>query len=99
MFQHLRELRNSAPGQRFQELYQRRQATRNSLLRRQASLALAAIVLIAGIFMLALPGPGWLTILLGAGLLARESILAARGLDWLELKTRQLLTRISSKRV
>jgi len=41
-------------------------------------------VLIAGIVMLAVPGPGWLTIAAGLAILAAEFPWARRALDWIK---------------
>lgn len=43
-----------------------------------------AVLLIAGIAMLALPGPGWLTIAAGLAILATEFVWARRALDQLK---------------
>lgn len=43
-------------------------------------------VIIAGIAMLVLPGPGWLTIFLGLGILGTEFRWARRILQWLRMK-------------
>jgi uncharacterized protein (TIGR02611 family) len=45
-------------------------------------LTIGAVVLIAGIAMLALPGPGWAAIFLGLLILASEFTWARRSLDW-----------------
>ncbi|HKX72871.1 MAG TPA: TIGR02611 family protein [Candidatus Saccharimonadales bacterium] len=41
------------------------------------------IVVLAGIIMLAIPGPGWATIFLGFAILATEFASAAKVRDWL----------------
>lgn len=48
------------------------------------------MVIAAGVFMLVAPGPGLLVVFLGAVLVAQQSLLAARTLDWLELRLRAL---------
>jgi len=48
---------------------------------RLATIIVGFTLLIAGVGMLALPGPGWLTIMAGIALLAREFDWAKRGLD------------------
>ena len=35
------------------------------------------------------PGPGWLIILLGLGMIAGESLSFARSVDWVEVRLRQ----------
>ena len=52
-----------------------------------------AAVFLAGLVMLFVPGPGMLAMLVGAGLLADQSLLVARALDWLELSARRTIRR------
>lgn len=52
--------------------------------------AAGAVILFAGLVMLITPGPGWLTIFLGAAILAEESLIMARALDRLELWVRAM---------
>ena len=51
---------------------------------RIARTAAGGLLLIAGIAMLALPGPGWLTIAAGLAILATEFVWARRALDQLK---------------
>jgi hypothetical protein len=44
----------------------------------------------AGIIFLPAPGPGTIIFFIGASLIAQESFLAARALDWTELRLRKL---------
>jgi hypothetical protein len=53
-------------------------------------IGIAVLILIVGIAMMPLPGPGFPIVLVGAALLARESSRAARALDWLEVKIRSV---------
>lgn len=46
----------------------------------------ASLVILAGIAMLVLPGPGWLTIFLGLAMLGSEFAWARRLLQWLRAK-------------
>jgi hypothetical protein len=48
-------------------------------------------LMIAGAVMLLAPGPGTLVLLLGAGLVAQESVWMSRALDWAELRVRALI--------
>ena len=57
----------------------------------------AAIVL-AGIVMIVLPGPGMLAIILGAALIAEESLFAARVLDRFDLWVTGLYKRWRARR-
>ncbi len=84
----VRQLREGEPGERFQEHYRRRQKGGSSPLRRWLYLGGGTIVILAGIFFLPAPGPGFLIIFLGGGLVAQESMVAARVLDRLELRLR-----------
>jgi len=56
----------------------------DEMLKRIARGAAGGVLLIAGIAMLALPGPGWLTIAAGLALLATEFAWARRLLDQLK---------------
>lgn len=51
------------------------------------------VVILAGIAMLVLPGPGWLTIFLGLALLGTEFHWARSVLTWLRLKVMQAADR------
>jgi hypothetical protein len=67
----------------------RRFVTRNRLRRERASglarkivvISLGGIVLLVGVAMLVLPGPGILVMIIGAAFIAEESLIAARLLD------------------
>jgi uncharacterized protein (TIGR02611 family) len=52
-------------------------------------LTIGAVVLVAGIAMLALPGPGWAAIFLGLLILASEFTWARRSLDWARDRAKQ----------
>jgi hypothetical protein len=47
-----------------------------------------------GLVMLVAPGPGILVVAIGGALLAEESLLAARALDWLEVKIRRTISAL-----
>ncbi len=51
---------------------------------------LGIAIVAAGLVALPAPGPGTVVLAIGAGLLARESKLIARGMDWLEVRLRRL---------
>jgi uncharacterized protein (TIGR02611 family) len=84
------ELAASAAGRRFQDRYHRRREKSQSPLMRMITGVAGLVLLVAGVLMLFVPGPGALTMLVGAALLAERSLVAARVLDWLELKSRDL---------
>lgn len=84
------EFRRCPPGRRFQQRYERRQRQRGakSALRPLyigAGLLLAAV----GLFFMAVPGPGIPVLVLGAVLMAGESLRVARWLDGLERRWRR----------
>lgn len=54
---------------------------------------IGGVVILAGIAMLVLPGPGWLTIFLGLAIMGTEFHWARRILTWLRMKVRQYADR------
>lgn len=54
---------------------------RASIHVRLARMSLGSVLLLAGVAMLALPGPGWLTIAAGLAVLAKDVAWAERALD------------------
>ncbi|MBI3546196.1 MAG: hypothetical protein HY081_06340 [Gammaproteobacteria bacterium] len=82
------QLRN--PGKRFQASYHQRLKSRHNMLRRLLVIGAGLFLLASGIFFLPAPGPGFIIILLGASLLAQESLWLARGLDSMELILRKI---------
>ncbi|HEY7166787.1 MAG TPA: PGPGW domain-containing protein [Candidatus Binatia bacterium] len=85
-------LKAGTPGKRFQNEFRRRRAnSRHTIFRKVGFVAAGLLLLVAGIFLLFVPGPGVLLLFIGGGLLARESFLAARMLDRLEVLLRNLL--------
>ncbi|MBP7930493.1 MAG: PGPGW domain-containing protein, partial [Acidimicrobiia bacterium] len=57
------------------------QQARRSLLRRLARITAGSLLLLAGILMLVLPGPGWIAIAGGLAVLSRDVAWAARLLE------------------
>ncbi|HEX6833469.1 MAG TPA: PGPGW domain-containing protein [Rudaea sp.] len=91
-----RQFVRDAPGTRFEQRYRRRSTHRRWW--QSALLLLGAFLLMAaGLLMIVLPGPGLLTLLAGAALLAEESLFAARAMDRAELWVRKLLPRSRAK--
>jgi uncharacterized protein (TIGR02611 family) len=88
-----RDLTKVVPGTRFQNRFQRRKERRRKPLLRAFYLILGAALLIAGIVLMPAPGPGFLIAFVGAGMIAEESLLAARAFDWVELKLRARFER------
>lgn len=94
MFEKLKKdwhrFRRSRPGHRFQLRYYQKQRSRRGTLRKVLVMAAGALIFAAGIFFLAFPGPGTLLLVIGASFVAEESVLAARALDWAEVRARKL---------
>jgi uncharacterized protein (TIGR02611 family) len=53
------------------------------VIRKPLVLLVGAAIIVAGLAMLILPGPGWVAILLGFAVLATEFAFAVRVRDWL----------------
>ncbi len=71
----------SRPGERFQRLYGARKEPR---LYRILLTMVGVLLLVGGVVLLFIPGPGLLLIAFGAALIARESLWLAKRLDRLE---------------
>jgi hypothetical protein len=84
----LGNLFRAAPGARFQTYYAAHAETRRARWTVPVLLTLGLTFVAMGLIALVTPGPGVLLLLLGAGLLSRESLLVARFLDSLELRIR-----------
>jgi hypothetical protein len=89
------EFKRGRPGQRFQDRYERNRKTRSGRSKWLRFLKpLAAILLLAaGLFFCAIPGPGVPLLILGAALLADVSRRVAVALDWLDLRLRAFFNR------
>jgi hypothetical protein len=82
-----------SPGRRFSRRYERLRHHNGTLAGRLLRAALAIVLLLVGLVMLPLPGPGFVPLLLGAALLAGESIRIASWLDRAEVRVRRWLGR------
>ena len=82
--QRYRAFRIDPAGERFQHRY-RRLASRGGAVRKLLIIVAALALIVVGIALLVLPGPGLLLILLGAALIAEESLVAARMLGRIDL--------------
>lgn len=90
---HWQQLRDAEPGERFQELHQRRHQTGASGWQRGLRMLAAVGLTLIGLVMMPAPGPGMLVVLAGVALLAAESQSVARRLDRIELWVRGRLRR------
>lgn len=88
--EHVRDLREGRPGHRFQDHYKHEKAGSRSgrSKGRMWRLILGLAAIVVGIVLCVIPGPGLPFIFLGGGLLASESLIVARLMDWLELHVR-----------
>ena len=91
MQRHWREVKESKPGERFEDRYRRRQREeRGHIIWRVFLIALGAVIAVGSLILAPLPGPGWATVFAGLMILAGEFRPAARFLDWLEVWLRRL---------
>jgi hypothetical protein len=91
-----RRFKYSEPGHRFQDHHRYQQGYRRSrsYLRRFFSIVGGLLVVLGGFVAVPGPGPGWLIILLGLGMVARESLFFARLMDRAEVNLRVWVRRI-----
>lgn len=84
------DFKESDPGRRFQDRYDRRQEAEHGRWDKRAiiNVVLGIAIAAGGLLLVPAPGPGWIVTFLGLGLLASEFGPVARGLDWTELKLR-----------
>jgi uncharacterized protein (TIGR02611 family) len=86
-----RDVTRAKPGTRFQNRYERRKGRRCHAFVKPFYLALGGALLLTGIVLMPAPGPGILVALIGAGMVAEESLVAARAFDAIELKARSAI--------
>ena len=86
-----RELKQGKPGRRFRDRYER--GRRGGAVRKWLLIGGGALLVLFGVVLLPLPGPGLLVIAVGLLLIAEESHATARALDWLERQVRRLASR------
>ncbi len=82
--------KDSEPGRRFQDRYDRRQDAEHGRWTMGAvfNVMLGVAIAVAGLLLVPAPGPGWIITFLGLGLLGSEFAPMARTLDWTEVKLR-----------
>src|SRR5688500_8188394 len=86
-----RGLKAGQPGKRFQQQYKKQHATGTTPWHKVLFLGGGVLIMLAGIFFLPAPGPGWVIIFIGAGMVAQDSERAAKILDWCELRIRDVV--------
>jgi uncharacterized protein (TIGR02611 family) len=84
--------KQSKPGHRFQDHHHRCQRAyrSRSYFRGLFGIAWGLLVVVGGVIAVPAPGPGWLIILLGLGVIAGESLFFACWIDRVELRMRRL---------
>jgi Flp pilus assembly protein TadB len=88
--------KQSEPGHRFQDhhRYQQGRSGSRSYLRGFFGILWGLLVVVGGLIAVPGPGPGWLVILLGLGLVAGESLFFACLFDRAEVKLRGLVGQV-----
>lgn len=77
--------KNTPSGRRFQTRYRIRRSQTGGVIRKVLLTAAGGLLILIGIALLVLPGPGLLVMAIGAAFIAEESLLAARALDRLDV--------------
>jgi hypothetical protein len=82
--EHWEQFRHYRPGERFERYYCSRHESSRSATKKALLIGLGALIMAIGVVFLAIPGPGLLVMLVGAGLIARESLYVSRLFDRIE---------------
>jgi len=85
-------------GQRFKQRYRKQREKPAGMLRKVVIIAVGLALVVIGLAMLVLPGPGLLVIIMGAALIAEESLVAARALDRIDLWISRRIARWRERR-
>jgi len=98
MFEELKEdwriIRANPPGRRFQARFHYRTVDDPpSPLKRSIKLVVGILLIPVGVILWFIPGPGWLTIFIGLGLLAGRSKTISTFLDRVEVIIRAIISR------
>lgn len=93
----LKEFLKDEPGSRFQARYERVRSTGNNLPRTVLMMGGGLVVLAAGLVLLPAPGPGMVVVAIGAAMIAQESLVIAKFLDWLELRGHNGYLRLKAR--
>ena len=86
-----RRFKAGLPGRRFQQQFRQRRRFRSGVARKALFLASGILLAAAGVFLLFVPGPGIIILLIGAVLIAQQSSLAARAFDRIEIRLRKFI--------
>ena len=86
-----RRLKAANPGQRFQQEFRRRHSAGRSPIQKALLIVGGLLLMAAGFLLLFIPGPGLVFLFVGGFLIAQQSLVAARVLDWSETRLRKLL--------
>jgi hypothetical protein len=89
-----RDLKAAPPGERFELAYRSNRELGRRGWKRGAAIFGGAVLIAVGLFMLVAPGPGILVLVLGAALVAGESLLMARFLDGAEVRIRRAISTL-----
>jgi len=92
-----KRLTEGRPGHRFQDRYARRRAVPCGALKKWTSMLAGVVVILVGVVLMPLPGPGLLVVFFGAALMADHALWVARLLDRGEARVRALAARFSRK--
>ena len=82
--------KESKPGERFKDRYHRRRQESGHIVKRVVLVVLGSVLAAGSLLTAPLPGPGFATVFVGLAILAGEILLAARFLDWSEVRLRLL---------
>jgi hypothetical protein len=95
-YMHISSYRNTdkEATDRFVRHYQEVQAAGSAGLKKVLTMVGGAALLLAGIVLLAFPGPGILLILAGGTMMAQYSLVAAKALDKVETLVRRIIHRV-----
>lgn len=88
--QHWHRFKETRPGERFKAHFWKRQKQPNSTYKKALVITTGILIMITGVILLPAPGPGILILLIGAALIAQESLTAARFMDWADIRARKV---------
>lgn len=90
--QNWKDFKAGTPGHRFQDIHSKRRKQpgqgKGNGFKKWGIIGLGILLSLTGIFFMAVPGPGLLILAPGLVLIAGESLLMARLLDWAEVRGR-----------